>query len=391
MSDESKSPPQGVLVVLVALGMVMLAPITLESWRAYETRQQTEAWVELHRARAAAALAQERYDLAESTYEQAMAYAPAPIDLKLELFDVRLARVAAQPRSVTEEGLGELAYMLDMSKAARDRTADANWLVARGLLAERREDATRAVALYEQAATANPGAVYAHLAMARLKRAAGDLQGARVAHEAAHKAAPQNLEALNNLGTIEIDLGSLESGLKRFQSAIAIRDNAASRMNASNALSLLDRVKEAIPHLAKAHEMAPGSAEILRRLGHALALDQQAKVASQVLERSLALEDSPAVRLQLGQLALQMKQGERALQIFSKLVEAEPNGLTPLFEFGRTLKIMGRLDEASVVLTRYVQLAQSRPDHAERVAMVKKAFAPPGSPGAIPAAEPVSP
>jgi tetratricopeptide (TPR) repeat protein len=371
--------------------MGMLAPITLESWRAYETRQQTEAWVELHRARAAAALAQERYDLAESTYEQAMAYAPASIDLKLELFDVRLARVAAQPRSVTGEGLGELAYMLDMSKAARDRTADANWLVARGLLAERREDATRAVALYEQAAKANPGAVFAHLAMARLKRAAGDLQGARVAHEAAHKAAPQNLEALNNLGTIEIDLGSLESGLKRFQSAIAIRDNAASRMNASNALSLLDRVKEAIPHLAKAHEMAPGSAEILRRLGHALALDQQAKVASQVLERSLALEDSPAVRVQLGQLALQMKQGERALQIFSKLVEADPNGLTPLFEFGRTLKMMGRLDEASAVLTRYVQLAQSRPDHAERVAMVKRAFAPPGSPGAIPTAEPVSP
>jgi tetratricopeptide (TPR) repeat protein len=391
MSDESKSPPQGVLVVLVALGLVMLAPITLDSWRAHETRQQSEGWVQLHRARAAAALSQERYDLAESTYEQAMSYAPNSIDLRLELFDVRLARVAAQPRSVTRERLGDLAYMLDMSKAARDRTADANWLVARGLLAERREDANRATVLYEQATEANPGAVYAHLAIARLKRAAGDLPGARAAHQAAHQATPNNLEALNNLGTVEVELGSVESGLGRFVGAIAIRDNGVSRVNAANALSLLDRNKEAIVHLAKAHEMAPGSAEILRRLGHALALDQQAKVATQVLERSLALEDSAVVRLKLGQLALEMQDGDRALQIFSELLEADPNGLNPLFEFGRTLKGMGRLDEASVVLTRYVQLAQARPDQAERVALVKRAFAPPGAPGAIPEAEQAAP
>lgn len=391
MSDESTSPPQGVLVVLVALGMVMLAPITLENWRAYETRQQTEAWVELHRARAAAALDQGHYDLAESTYEQAMAYAPSSVDLKLELFDFRLARVAAQPRSVTGEGLGDLAYMLDMSKAARDRSTDANWLVARGLLAERREDATQAMALYDQAAKGSPGAVFAHLAMARLERASGDLRGALVAHEAAHKAAPQNLEALNNLGTVEVDLGSLESGLSRFQGAIAIRDNAASRLNAANALSLLKRVKEAIPHLARAHEMAPSSAEILRRLGHALALDQQAKVASQVLERSLVLEDNAVVRLLIGQLALQMNEPERALRIFSELVEAEPNGLNPLFELGKTLKALGRLPEASRVLTRYVQLAEDQPEESERVAMVKKAFAPAGTPGAIPTSESDSP
>ena len=97
------------------------------------------------------------------------------------------------------------------------------------------------------------------------------------------------------------------------------------------------------------------------------------------------------MRLQLGQLAFQMKDGERALQIFSKLVEAEPNGLTPLFEFGRTLKAMGRLDEASVVLTRYLQLAQGLPDEAERVAIVKQAFTPPGTVGAIPTAKPPSP
>ncbi len=384
MSDESKSPPQGVLVVLVGLGLLMLAPITLDSWSALQARQQSEAWVELHRARAAAALAEERYDLAESTYQQAMAHAPDSVDLKLEVFDVQMARVAAQPHTVTSEQLSDLAYMLDMSKAARDRSADANWLVARGLLAERRQDAGRAMALYEQAAGANPQAVHAHLAAARLKRAAGDLEDARAAHEAAHKAAPKNLMALNNLGTIEVDLGAVDSGLARFQGAIAIRDNAASRLNAANALSLLKRDKEAIPHLAKAHEMAPGSAEILRRLGLALAADQQPKVASQVLERSLVLEDQPAVRLELGRLALQMKEGDRALGIFSKLVEAQPNALDPLFELGRALKVMGRLPEASVVLTRYVQLAEGRPDQAQRLASVKKAFAPPGTPGAVP-------
>ena len=391
MSDQSNSPPLGVLVVLVALGLLMLAPITLDSWSAREVRHQSQAWVELHRARASAALAEQRYDLAESTYEQAMKHAPESIDLKLELFDVRLARVAAQPSSVKPEHLPELAYMLDISKAARDRSADANWLIARGLLAERRQDAGRAMALYEQAAGAQPTAVHAHLAIARLKRAAGDLEGSRAAHEAAHKAAPGDLEALNNLGTIEVELGAVESGLARFEGAIAIRDNAASRVNAANALSLLKRNKEAIPHLAKAHEMAPGSAEILRRLGRALALDQQLKVASQVLERSLALEDQSAIRLELGQLALEMKQGDRALKIFSELVEADPNGLDPLFELGRALKVLGRLPEASVVLTRYVQLAQGRPDQAKRVAMVKEAFTPPGSPGAIPSPEKPSP
>ncbi len=389
MSDESRSPSQAVLAVLVALGLLMLAPITLDSWRGHERTQRSEAWVQLHRARATAALAQGRYDLAESTYQQAMAFAPESIDLKLELFDIRLARVAAQPHAVTPEQLGELAYMLDMSKAARDRTSDPNWLVARGLLAEKHQDAGRAMALYEQAAGANPGAVYAHLAIARLKRAAGDLQGCHAAHEAAHKADPGNLEALNNLGTIEVELGSLEAGLKRFVGAISIRDNAASRVNAANALSLLNRNKEAIPHLAKAHEMAPGSAEILRRLGQALAVDQQTKVASQVLERSLALDPNAAVELKLGQLALQMNEGDRALQIFNKLVEADPQALDPLFELGRTLRGMGRLPEASVVLTRYVQLAQGRTDQAERVAMVKGAFAPAGAAGAIP--EPSAP
>ncbi len=384
MSDQSKAPPQGVIVVLLGLGLLMLAPITLDSWHARDARLQSQAWVELHRARAAAAMAEERFDLAESTYEQAMAYAPGSVDLQLELFDIRLARVAAQPRSVTAERLPELAYMLDISKAARDRSSDANWLVARGLLAERRQDAGRAMALYEQAAQTQADAVYAHLAVARLKRAAGDLQGSRAAHEAAHQAAPQNLEALNNLGTIEVDQGALESGLSRFEGAIAIRDQAASRLNAANALVLLGRNKEAIPHLAKAHEMAPSSAEILRRLGYSLATDQQHQVATQVFERSLTLEDNAAVRLEVGRLALKMKEPKRALAIFSALVEASPNSLDPLFELGRTLKGMGHMAEASVVLTRYVQLAQGRPDQAKRVAIVKEAFGPAGSPGAVP-------
>ena len=137
--------------------------------------------------------------------------------------------------------------------------------------------------------------------------------------------------------------------------------------------------------------MAPASAEILRRLGLALAADKQIKVASQVLERSLALEDSPSARLELGRLALQMKEGDRALTIFGQLVEANPNGLDPLFELGRALKVMGRMKEASVVLTRYLQLAQARPDQADRVALVKQAFGPAGTPGAVPETVPKAP
>lgn len=67
MSDQSKAPPQGVIVVLLGLGLLMLAPITLDSWHARDARLQSQAWVELHRARAAAAMAEERFDLAEST------------------------------------------------------------------------------------------------------------------------------------------------------------------------------------------------------------------------------------------------------------------------------------------------------------------------------------
>ena len=180
----------------------------------------------------------------------------------------RLVRIAARVAPIVREALGAVGACLQL---AREVEVAAGGRVGRvgPPRSERISHARPGELVAGECAIHQPGHVLVARVDERAVARAGE--GARAAHEAAHQAAPKNLIALNNLGTIEVDLGAVDSGLARFQGAIAIRDNAASRLNAANALSLLKRDKEAIPHLAKAHEMAPGSAEILRRLGLALA------------------------------------------------------------------------------------------------------------------------
>jgi len=383
MTRASTAPPNALLVILVSLGLLLLAPSALEGWQTRQARERGEAWVELHRERAQAALAQQHYDQAEATLAEALAFAPDAVNVRIDLFGVRLARMAAHPESVTSEDLPLLAYMLDMSATATsDTDSKAYWLVASGLLAERHGNAAKARELYEQASAS--GLPSAHLALANLAQATGDMAGALAAHQAALKAAPKSLKALNNLGVVEVEMGKLDDALGHFEAAIALEDNAASRTNAGNALSLLGRHKEAISHLVRAHELSPASAEILRRLGRALRSDGQNEAAIVAFERSLALAPHDDTSLELGQVFMAVGRADRAIERFSALLEAHPTSLNALFELGRALRAAGRLEEASVLLTRYVQMAQGRPDQAERLSAVRRAFAPPGQPGAIP-------
>ena len=162
--------------------------------------------------------------------------------------------------------------------------------------------------------------------------------------------------------------------MELFHRALAVRDNAATRLNLGNALARTDPAG-AVEHLQRAAVLAPRLAEVWRRLGELLSVAGRQQEAEAALRRSLALETSAAALLAVGRLCLATNRLAQALQVAGQLASLVPGVPEPLFIQGMALLGLGRGAEAVAALDGYVRMAAGVPAEAQRVSTAREVLA----------------
>ncbi len=359
------------IVVSGLLVLVLLTPPALRALQDWRAQGEREAFVTLHRARAAAAEANGAFDVAEALREAAVALDPADVSLRRELLHTRVRRAANDPQGIAATERAALRYAISIL----DLADDPDVLVLQGhlALAERFTDVAKAA--YSRATEVAPAHAPGWLGLAGLQRAEGQAVLAQASYEKAVASGPRNVTALNNLGVQYLELGRKDQALQRFQEALAISDNLASRLNAADALAALDRLEEAVLHLRSAARLAPESPEPHRRLGVALERAGKLEESAAAFNAALALERDPATSRALAGVYQASGRYSEAVELLTLLLQQNPGAHDVAFDLARALEAAGSRREALDLLSSFLQRAASVPGEAERVAAARAAVA----------------
>jgi tetratricopeptide (TPR) repeat protein len=379
MADTSTSH-RALLLASVLLLLASLLQVGLAGWRALEGQggaapsDLTAAALEGHLRRAAALAGQAEFDLAAQALSRARDLAPSSAEVQAAAMKIMVQRAAERPKSIRDEELTALRYALGV---IREGEGGASWtpgVVCTGHLALRSGAVEEALAAYARAVGSDPGYAPAHLALGDYARRAGKSSEALSHFKGAYAAAPKDLTVLNNLGVQYVDLQDPREAIKLFRQAIAVRDNAPSRINLANALVTLEARDEALQHLRRAAQLAPDSTIVLTRLGELLLAKGELDDAERALKRSLGIKETPEAWLNLGGVYLEGKAYDQATQAFEGLLKARPGHRVASFLLARALHQAGRGREAKAAYRRYLELAGGRAEEAKRVEAAGKAL-----------------
>ncbi len=354
---------------------------------------EVAAAVDGHLSRARTALDGEDFDKAFAALDAAAALSPHALRIQREHQRALIRRAAARPATITAELAPRLAYAADVLADAPDLAAAR--LIVEAQLALARGEGEVATTKLEEAIAKDTKNPYAHLTLASIQRAREDKLGAMASFEAAVKAAPTNVTALNNAGVAYLEMKRTEEALELFQAAIKVLDNASTRINAADALITLDRKTEALEHLKRAVALAPRAALPLRRLGGLLRDMTQNDEAAGVLAQALAIEPDAWTLFTLGVVQQGQKRHAEAAQLLARAVQADPTGFAPVYHLAISLQQLG--DQAGFVsaLKRYLQNSDNVPSEAERrkevQTLLQSAGAPAPSPAPAPEPQPAAP
>jgi tetratricopeptide (TPR) repeat protein len=325
---------------------------------------EVAAAVDAHLARARVALDGEDFDKAFAALEAAAALSPHALRIQRDHQRALIRRAAARPATITAELAPRLAYAADV--LADEPELAAARLIVEAQLALTRGEGEAATTKLRDAIAKDAKNPYAHLTLASIQRARDDKLGAMASFEAAVKAAPTNVTALNNAGVAYLEMKRTEEALGLFQAAIKVLDNASTRINAADALLTLERKTEALEHVKRAVALAPRAALPLRRLGGLLRDLEQNEEAAGVLAQALAIEADSWTLFTLGVVQQEQKRHAEAAQLLARAVQADPTGFAPVYHLAISLQQLG--DQAGFVsaLKRYLQNSENAPSEAER-------------------------
>lgn len=154
---------------------------------------------------------------------------------------------------------------------------------------------------------------------------AGELDEAARRYRAVLEVAPEEPNALTNLGTVALQQGRLAEGVALIEASLKIRPNQSNAINnRGNALIGLGRMAEALAAFDRAVELDPDNAEAHSNRGVAL---------------------------------IDLGRAEEAVAAYRKAVELRPDFLDALNGLGIALEALGRSDEALAVYDRSLQIA----------------------------------
>lgn len=229
--------------------------------------EPSSQWTDMHVTLGKAAADRGEHENARRFLEEAIKFAPDDVDLRFEYLQMFVRQAAESPSSIGQADLDTLAYALDVLKARDGGESTRSQAVARARLVLRQGRLEEAQSILDKARGKWPDYAHVWLATADLERVAGRKLEALEAYQKAAKAAPENLAAINNLGVALVELERAQEGLAQFEKALKLRDNAASRLNAADALQRLGRNREALLHLQAGARLNPHLDEFKRRIG----------------------------------------------------------------------------------------------------------------------------
>lgn len=351
------------LALLLSLALTACGPGPSPTGPSTESPEVAAA-VDGHLKRAHAALDGEDFDKAFAALEAAAALSPHALRIQREHQRALIRRAAARPATITTEQAPRLAYAADVLADETDLAAAR--LIVEAQLALARGEGEVATTKLKDAITKDAKNPYAHLTLASIQRARDDKLAAMASFEAAVKAAPTNVTALNNAGVAYLEMKRTEEALELFQAALKVLDNASTRINAADALLTLDRKAEALEHLKRAVTLAPRAALPLRRLGSLLRDMAQNDEAAGVLAQALAIEPDAWTLFTLGVVQQGRKLHAEAAQLLARAVQADPTAFAPVYHLAISLQQLG--DQVGFVsaLKRYLQNSENVPSEAER-------------------------
>ncbi len=350
----------------MAVIATLLVPVAWSGLSRLQLRAARQEAARDHMRRAAEAVEAGAFERAERAFQAAAALTPRDPVLQAAMRRAAVRRAAEKPETI---GQGELAA-LDYAARVEGDTAPAHTTL--GHVAFRQERADQAMEEYEAALARDPSFVPALVGKARVYRARGDRLAALQGFEAAVKAGPQDLAALNDLGVQYLDMERPKDAVTALQRALEVRDNPATRLNLAAALEKLDRRAEAIEHLERAAAMAPGSKAVLSALGGLREKAEEFDEAARVYERLLAQGREASTVIALARVRLRQHRAQDAKDLLTGVLARDPQNVLALFWYGNVQYTLGDHKAAAQTWQTFTHYAAGRPEYA---ALVKEARA----------------
>ena len=245
------------------------------------------------------------------------------------------------------------------------------------------KDNKKAIEAYENLAKTSPGNNDIRYILGNLYLDIGDLGKARTYYSQVLKAEPKNLDALIQIGWLEVQSGSPQSGLDPLNRALSLAvevDNQEQKAQVHQAIGMayeaMNKFDEALRNLEEARDI---NLRLGKKAGLANSLVEIANVQSSLGKPEVALagytqalnlrreigakRDTANTLIAMGMLFLSRGQYDKALQLFKESLQIqrdvgdEPNQALCLNNIGVVYDEQGKSDDA---LTYYQQSLQLR-------------------------------
>jgi tetratricopeptide (TPR) repeat protein len=192
----------------------------------------------------------------------------------------------------------------------------------------------------------------------------GRLREAEKIYTRVLKAAPEQFDALNLLGTIKAQRGQAGEAYRLISAALKVNPRAADAwVNLGIVLHTLKRDQEALESFDKALALKPGDAGALYERGNTLLALGRAQDALAAFDQALALFPShPQARLNRGLALAGLGRHDEAIADFEAASATPPVNPAAHYNRGLSLFNLGRYAEAVTAYDRALSLA---PDHVK--------------------------
>jgi tetratricopeptide (TPR) repeat protein len=192
----------------------------------------------------------------------------------------------------------------------------------------------------------------------------GRLREAEKIYTRVLKAAPDQFDALNLLGTIKAQRGQAGEAYRLISAALKVNPRAADAwVNLGIVLHALKRDQEALESFDKALALKPGDADALYERGNVLLALGRAQDALAAFDQVLALlPGHPQARLNRGLALVGLGRHEEAIADFEAAAATPPVSPAAHYNRGISLFNLGRYAEAVAAYDRALSLA---PDHVK--------------------------